>query len=473
MKWGCLLIVSLCHNEVSGLVVLNKHGHDADKSTAEVGTQAQKSILSSSVQDYLSQIEQMEFTSEPPVAIPGEWLTDAKKSFVFLPIKIPKNMPLDDVKMLTDGKSLLVNVVERPLPRPEDESTKKFRLVLDAFKDETKGNEVALIGKLQEWLADEDSTQVQGLIRETIASINMEEPRKPHSPRSLTIPLNELELGDLRHEIAESHMQKKAVKKDTDLLRVSNAHGGTATIRLRSTYLQQDATTRDASQPGDDSSFGGSSEPNLITIPLNAQLLQELVKRADYVVPLDSVDQDAFADLKGSSLANDGGQQKTYIKESFSISLPYASEVSRVFAVLQGKGQVIVCIPFEKDTPRSLTVPFSRVPLFDMDGKKLLGPGASAEVTPEIASAEKVEKTPKAAVVAAVKRGGVQAPKAAAALSASKKKQPPPAKPAKKRASASQSKPASPPVHTFHKAPPVPPAPPSPPARKLISVGDF
>lgn len=344
-------------------------------------------ILSSSMQDYLNQISQLEIHN-PTIAIPGEWLTDAKKSFIFLPIRIPKELPLNEVKLLTDGRSVLVNVVERPVEAPEDEATKKFRLILDSFKDQAKGDLKFLASKLEEWDSEEDNAKVKQLIAQSLATFHSAD---HHGlPKSLTIPLDTLELGAVREKIAASHakvavhasVQAKKQEQHQEMPRVANPHGGTATVRLRSTYLQQDSkTTESGYGDGGDGGFG-SEEPNLITIPLDSQFLQTLVD-ADYVVPLN--DKDAFAE------EGDPHEDKAYIKESFSISLPYPTTVGRIFAVLQQSGQVVLCMPYEKGN-KIKSSPFVRVPVFDMDGHKLIGQGAtSADLAPE--TAEKKHET--------------------------------------------------------------------------------
>merc|ERR1719171_2646428 len=372
-------------------IVVTAAGHDVGAAAGHAVEDSEEStrhgILSSSMQDYLNQISQLEIRN-PTIAIPGEWLTDAKKSFIFLPIRIPKALPLNEVKLLTDGRSVLVNVVERPVEAPEDEATKKFRLILESFKEQAKGDMKFLAGKLEEWDSEEDNMKVKELIRQSLSTFHLAD---HHGlPKSLTIPLDTLELGAVRQKIASSHFVKKtasaSVKKEEQhqtMPRVANPHGGTATVRLRSTYLQQDSkTTESGYGDGSDGSFG-TDEPNLITIPLNSQFLQTLVNDADYVMPLN--DKDAFAS------EGDPHEDKAYIKESFSISLPYPTTVGRIFAVLQQSGQVVVCMPYEKGN-KAKSSPFVRVPVFDMDGHKLIGQGAtSADLAPE--TAEKKHET--------------------------------------------------------------------------------
>jgi len=348
-------------------------GRDAGGQEDASQAATEKKILSNSMQDYLSQISQLEIQN-PTIAVPGEWLTDAKKSFIFLPIRIPKTLPLNEIKLLTDGRSILVNVVERPVEEPEDEATKKFRLILDSFKDQAKGNEAMLMTKLEEWENEEDNMKVKEMIRNALGTLHK---ANHHStiPKAISVPLNTLELEAVRERIAASHFRGGSKKKQAwtqQRPRIANPHGLTATVRLKSTYLQEDSKTSGYGDSGSD----GTDEPNLITIPLDAQFLQTLIN-ADYVEPLQ--DKDAFAE------EGDPHQEKPYIKESFSITLPYPTQVSRIFAVLQTSGQVVVCMPYSKGF-KVVSQAFARMPVFDMDGKKLVGPGVnSGDLTPETA----------------------------------------------------------------------------------------
>eukprot|EP00746_Dinoflagellata_sp_MGD_P168298 gnl/MRDRNA2_/MRDRNA2_99648_c0_seq1.p1 gnl/MRDRNA2_/MRDRNA2_99648_c0~~gnl/MRDRNA2_/MRDRNA2_99648_c0_seq1.p1 ORF type:complete len:440 (+),score=101.85 gnl/MRDRNA2_/MRDRNA2_99648_c0_seq1:48-1322(+) len=369
--WGWVLGYTTVHDEVATASADASHG-----------------ILSSSMQDYLNQISQLEIAN-PSIAVPGEWLTDAKKSFVFLPVRIPKSLPLNDVKLLTDGRSILVNVVERPVQAAEDKNTKKFRFILDSFKEQTAGKPAALTAKLQEWLSDEDNSKVRDLIQQTLSSMDLVKHKNGLVPRSLSIPLNTLELSAVREKIGAANRVNDKGKKVTgnikkalrvangqELPKISNPHGGTASIKLRSTYLQENSATSETGSG--DGTDGGTDDPNLITIPLDSSLLQKLIDTADYVVPLS--DKDAFTDTAPQA---HGDSDKAYIKESFSVRIPYPTPAGRVFAVLQSSSQIVICMPFTKGSAVNSS-PFERVPIFDMDGKKLEGSGStSADLVPE------------------------------------------------------------------------------------------
>jgi len=340
--------------------------------------------LSASLQDYLSQIGQLEFEANPDILIPGHWLTDPKKAMIFLPIKIPKAMPLDEIKFLTDGRSLLMNVVARPSEAPEDASTKKYREILEAFKFETKGDLKALDAKLKQWGADEDDPKVQALIHSALAADGAV---VPGTPRSITIPLSDISLVDVRAQIGALHANKKAALQQSNSVKVSNPHGGAVSIRLRSTYLQRASRTTDAKSP-DGSQFDSGNDPNLITIPLNAQFIQALVKAGDYVVPLK--DKAAFAP---------SGDQKTdqsYIKDSLSVQLPYPCEATTLFAVEQSQGKVVVIMPYTKATMARSDQAFARVPVYDMQGHMLVrSSAATTELSPVSHSQTKLGKSGK------------------------------------------------------------------------------
>lgn len=356
---------------------------ELSQASSEMEAKTKMQIATTSMQDYLSQISELQF-AEPTIAIPGQWLTDQKKAFLFLPIKIPKGMPLDEMKLLTDGKTILVNVVERPPEHQDDEATKKFRLVMEAFKTESGGDIQVLESKLKEWSEDEDNSEVRDLVRQTMDSLKGADGSKRPTPTAINIPLNNLELGSLRELIVASHStvkEKQAVMVQKPP--VKNPNGGVATIKLKGTYLQQSAATSKQA-PGDDTApmsggWGGATgEPSMITVPLDAEFLQKLENGADYVVPLGSAKTSKNAD--------------SFLKESFSVVVPYPVSANRVFAVMAANGEVVVTMPYQPEsvTAKS-TSPFTRIPVFDMKGYKLSGPGPSGSVlSPE--SAEKEEK---------------------------------------------------------------------------------
>jgi len=375
---------------------LDSHTHNEregfdSSSEAALEAKIKAGIVSTNMQDYLSQISELEEDEgEPSIAIPGQWLTDQKKAFLFLPIKVPKDTPLDDLKLLTNGRQLLLNLVERTAEMPDDEATKKFRLVLGAFKSEANGDVAVFSQKLGEWYQEEESNEVKALIKETIDGL--ESDKQPHMPRSIDIPLNTLELGSLRQLIAGSHEEQKVQQdKYANQIRIANPKGGVATIKLKGTYLQKSQVTKDVPAYGSTTGADAGLGPNLITVPLDAEFLQRLVSKADYVVPLKQQEQ----------------KKSTNIKESFSVTIPYPVMPGRVFAVLAQNGEVVVTMPYQPEAALAPSSdPFVRVPVFDMNGDRLVGgPGGKTEATLDPESSKKeVVMSPKNAVAAPDKK---------------------------------------------------------------------
>merc|ERR1719218_177076 len=119
----------------------------------------------------------------------------------------------------------------------------------------------------------------------------------------------------------------------------------------------------------------------MITLPLESEFLQKLETQADYVVP-----------LAAKPSAN---KEDNLIKESFSVVVPYPVAPNRIFAVMAANGEVVVTMPYQPESVvAKSTSPFSRIPVFDMKGYKLSGPGPSGSVlSPESAEKEEVVNT--------------------------------------------------------------------------------
>jgi len=69
--------------------------------------------------------------------VPGGWLTDNAAKFLFLPLEVPKDIG-KACKIMSNGDSILVVVTERPEEEPETNAMKKYRLVIEAIKDEAR-----------------------------------------------------------------------------------------------------------------------------------------------------------------------------------------------------------------------------------------------------------------------------------------------------------------------------------------------
>lgn len=108
---------------------------------------------------------------QPEIVIPGEWLTDKAEHFLFLPFTVPRDIPVDNCKLMSNGEQLLVVVTEAPQQEPETMALRKYKLVLEALKSESGHDEDALLDKLQKWMDSEDDEEVQVHIKAAIDSL--------------------------------------------------------------------------------------------------------------------------------------------------------------------------------------------------------------------------------------------------------------------------------------------------------------
>lgn len=131
---------------------------------------------------------------QPEIVVPGEWLTDEADSFLFLPLEVPKDIPPDQCKIMSNGDSLLVVVTEKPQDEPETNAVKKYKLVMEAIKVEARDDESLLKSKLQTWLETEDDDEVEALIRAALDSLTKVHLAKNNTrPRSIAVKLGLLQ----------------------------------------------------------------------------------------------------------------------------------------------------------------------------------------------------------------------------------------------------------------------------------------
>lgn len=132
---------------------------------------------------------------KPEIAIPGVWKVNKEDTLLCLPLDIPSDLPLERVKIMSNGESILVLVTARPKEQPETKAVKKFRLVLDALKQQAGYDEVLLKKHLEEWYETEEDDEVRVLVKSTLDSLKDVRDAKTHEsgpPPAMSIPLGML-----------------------------------------------------------------------------------------------------------------------------------------------------------------------------------------------------------------------------------------------------------------------------------------
>lgn len=135
---------------------------------------------------------------QPEIVIPGEWVTDPTKQFLFLPLTIPADMPVSQLKVMTNGESLLVVCTKLPKQEPETQALRKYKLVIEALKKETEPDEKLLQSKLQTWFDTEDDDEVKTHIKAALDSlihVRKAKDKDNHHPISVSLGMPKKSAG--------------------------------------------------------------------------------------------------------------------------------------------------------------------------------------------------------------------------------------------------------------------------------------
>lgn len=258
---------------------------------------------------------------QPKMVVPGEWMVDSKETFMFLPLTVPTSMPLDQIKIMSNGDSILVVVTEKPQEQPETNAIKKYKLVVDALKQEAGHDEKVLLDKLQEWYDTEDDDEVKVQVKAAVDSLTQVRGSKANTAiRTVSVPL-----GMLAKQAASAMLGKDVSVEGMSFLAKASFHNST-------------------------------KEP-------------EEVEEAEHVL---------------SALHTDKKIHTGIIKESFAVEIPYPVSTEKVF-ILKGDAmanEMMVVMPLKRNSLAAQGIstggkPFQRVPVFSVTGQILAGPSAS------------------------------------------------------------------------------------------------
>lgn len=258
---------------------------------------------------------------QPKMVIPGEWMVDAKETFMFLPLTVPAGMPMDQIKIMSNGDSILVVVTEKPQEQPETNAIKKYKLVIDALKQEAGHDEKVLKDKLQEWYETEDDDEVKVQVKSALDSLTQVRQAKANTAiRTVSVPL-----GMLAKQAATAMLGKDVAVQGVSFLAKASFHNAT-------------------------------KEP-------------EEVEEAEHVL---------------SALHTDKKIHTGIIKESFAVEIPYPVDTEKVFILKQdaSASELMVAMPLHRNSLAAQGIstggkPFLRVPVFSVTGQVLAGPSAS------------------------------------------------------------------------------------------------
>lgn len=266
---------------------------------------------------------------QPKLVIPGEWMVDKNEQFMFLPLTVPQDMPVDQIKIMSNGQQILVVVTERPQDQPETNAIKKYKLVVEAIKREAAHDEKLLKDKLQTWFDTEEDDEVRVHVRAALDSLNkVREAKANTNARTVSIPL-----GMLAKQAAAAYTGRNVSVKE------------------------------DASAPAPAAtSFLARASLHNATVVEPPEVIQ-----AEHALP---------------SISRKKKLHVGIIKESFAVEIPYPVATEKVFILRTKSNTMMVSMPLQRNSLEAQGIstggkPFLRVPVFSIEGKQLAGPDAS------------------------------------------------------------------------------------------------
>jgi len=139
-----------------------------------------------------SPAKQPTITMNPEIIVPLDWLMNKKADFLFLPLEVPENLEPKQCKVMSNGGTILVMVTEQPQEELDTNALRKYKLLIEAIKQEVGHNEDLLRSKLKTWLDTEDDEEVQMHVREALDSLTHVQQAKNNTvKRSVSVSMGD------------------------------------------------------------------------------------------------------------------------------------------------------------------------------------------------------------------------------------------------------------------------------------------
>lgn len=278
---------------------------------------------------------------QPQIVVPGEWLVDKDEKFLFLPLNVPPDMPLDECKVMCNGDQILVIVTEQPKDKKDSKAVKKYKMIMEALKKEVGYDEKEMKSKLQTWYDTEEDEEVAEMVGQALEHLKQVRGAKTHSEgKTISVPLGML--------------AKEAAK----------ILGGISTGSIKELNL----TAVQVSQPS----------ASLAVAP--SFLARASVHNTSAKEPAEVVQAERVLPLLHRATTTMQHMRVGIIKESFAVEIPYPVPVEKIF-ILQGKDSLMVTMPLMRNTLDAKGIstggkPFLRTPIFNDQGLRVAGPGS-------------------------------------------------------------------------------------------------
>jgi len=270
----------------------------------------------------------------PKLVIPGEWKVNKDDTLLFLHLGIPSDLSQERVKIMTSGESIMVIVTDQPEVKPETNAVKKYRLILDALKQQAGYDEKQLKKHLEEWYETEEDDEVRVLVKSALDSLQAVRDAKVHEqgpPPTLRIPL-----GMLAKQVSRSN----ASSVPSEAVQSHSKAGGLSTAFLAG------------------------------TAPHNEMAKSTMQHPVSHAVL--NIDHHLHNHLR-------------IIKESFSVDVPFPVSAGQVFVLQTPDKDLMVTMPLKRSSLEAQGIstggkPFIPCPVYTLRGELIGGPNEAPDL---------------------------------------------------------------------------------------------
>lgn len=144
-----------------------------------------------------------------PIVRPDDhWLTDEAEQLLFLPLLIPKNFPVDTLKLLCNGKVILVLVTESVKAEAESDAMATFKDVMASVKHDSQldkeGGDDRLDERLDKWAEREQDPEVRVMVQDALDHVRKISAKMNTKSVTGAVPLSALRMQAHTGVIRES-----------------------------------------------------------------------------------------------------------------------------------------------------------------------------------------------------------------------------------------------------------------------------
>lgn len=265
---------------------------------------------------------------KPEVIIPDVWKVNGDDTLLFLHLDIPCDFPLERVKIMSNGEQILVIATDQAKEKPETKAMNKYKLILDALKQQAGYDEELLMRHLGEWYETEEDDEVRVLVKSAIDSLKDVRDAKMHE--SGPPPAQSIPLGMLVEQVSKRNASSSAKAREVSMsfLAAAAPHGAVV-----------DSTMKHA--------------------------ISHMVTATNTSATAAHEDQNVHKHLR-------------IIKESFAVEIPFPVSAQQVFVLQTPDKDLVVTMPVKRNSLEAQGIstggkPFTPCAIYNLGGQLIGG----------------------------------------------------------------------------------------------------